>query len=53
MPASMFLNLVFAPFYRPPAIYADILARLGFEAIATERIELDTPFHLLTARKPA
>lgn len=52
MPVSMMANVVFAPFYRSPTFYRDHLARLGFEAITLERIELDMPFHLLTARKP-
>jgi|SRR5579871_5992077 len=50
--ASTLANLVFAPFYRPATVYTDALARLGFVGIAWDQIELDTPFHLVTARKP-
>lgn len=52
MTASAMLNLVFAPFYRPAPVYADALASLGFLNIASERVDIDSPFHLVTARKP-
>lgn len=44
--------LLFAPWFRPPALYVEHLDGLGFEGVQEERIELDTPFFLIRARKP-
>ena len=37
--------------FRPSALYEEQLRRLGFSGMEARRIELDMPFHLLTARK--
>lgn len=50
-PYWMLANIVFAPFYRAPDAYAQRLAQLGFADIAIRRIDLETPFHILTAEK--
>ena len=44
--------LLFFRSYREPAVYADTLRTLGFIDIVSRDIELDTPFMLITARKP-
>jgi hypothetical protein len=48
---SMVADLVFLPFFRSPDFYVRHLTELGFAEISVERIELDTPFSLVTARK--
>ena len=53
IPYSMAPDLVFLHFLRPPELYLKTLTRLGFEAIEHRHIELDTGFHLITARRPA
>jgi hypothetical protein len=50
---AMVPNLVFLPFFRDPGLYLDTLAGLGMTDIAVEWMELDMPFFLVTARKPA
>lgn len=50
---AMVPNLVFLPFFREPALYLDTLAGLGMTDIAVEWMELDMPFFLVTAWKPA
>jgi SAM-dependent methyltransferase len=50
---SMAPNLVFLKFLRPPDIYLNKLAQLGFTAIAHRRIELEMGFYLIEARRPA
>lgn len=44
--------LLFAGFYRSPVYYARVLEHLGLESIDLVRVDLDAPFHLVTARKP-
>lgn len=45
-------NLVFEPFFRPADLYCDVLRGLGFAEVAVGTVELETPFHLIEARKP-
>lgn len=52
-PFSMLPILLFFRSYRPPSLYMRQLEALGFEEIVHREIELDTPFFLVTARKPA
>jgi SAM-dependent methyltransferase len=44
--------LLFFRSYREPETYLDTLARLGLESISCRILELDTPFFLISARKP-
>lgn len=53
LPYHMIPTLMFLHFLRPPEIYCALLHKLGFVAIETRRIDLEMPFHLVTARKPA
>ncbi|NEX46557.1 methyltransferase [Pseudotabrizicola algicola] len=46
-------NLVFAPFYRAPAVYADLLAGLGLVPLPPQSTVLDMTFHIIGAEKPA
>ena len=50
---AMAPDLVFLHFLRPADLYLKRLARLGFEDIQYQRIELDMGFHLIVARRPA
>jgi SAM-dependent methyltransferase len=52
-PFSMLPILLFFRAYRGPAAYARKLEDLGLAAIECRQIDLDTPFFLLCARKPA
>ncbi len=45
-------NLVFAPFFRDAGFYIEALGALGLREITAETVEIETPFHLITARKP-
>ncbi|WP_147077577.1 methyltransferase [Methylobacterium haplocladii] len=45
-------DLVFQPFFREAGLYTEILRAQGFPEIAVDRIRLETPFHLIVARKP-
>jgi hypothetical protein len=49
----MVANLVFLPFFRPAEVYTACMAELGLVDIEVETVELETPFFLVTARKPA
>lgn len=51
LPYSMVANLVFLPFFRQPDFYAAQLDRLGFVDIIVQRIGIEMPFALVTARK--
>lgn len=51
LPYSMIPNVVFMHFYRSPVVYSEQLAALGFDSIKVQRIDLEMPFHLVTARK--
>ena len=52
LPLSALPMLMFARSFRSPALYDETLAGLGFEGIETQTVDLDTPFFVLTARKP-
>lgn len=43
--------LLFFGAYRTPGFYEAELAKLGFDSIEAMRIQLDMPFHLITAKK--
>jgi cyclopropane fatty-acyl-phospholipid synthase-like methyltransferase len=51
LPYSMIPALLFFRFFRPPTIYAEHLNNLGFQDIEIQRIELEMPFYLVTAKK--
>jgi SAM-dependent methyltransferase len=51
MPFSIIPFLLFFGAFRSPALYEVELRRLGFTEIETRRIQLEMPFHLITARK--
>ncbi len=51
IPFSIVPFLLFFGAFRPSALYEEELRKLGFTAIETQRIELEMPFHLITARK--
>jgi len=50
-PYFMLANLVFAPFYRSPDIYGAHLDHLGFRNLSIRRLDLEMPFHIITADK--
>ncbi|BAU91122.1 type 12 methyltransferase [Methylorubrum populi] len=45
-------DLVFQPFFRDAGFYAETLEALGFVDGRVRTIALETPFHLIEARKP-
>lgn len=45
-------DLVFQPFFREADFYVATLETLGFVEARVRRIALETPFHLIEARKP-
>jgi SAM-dependent methyltransferase len=49
LPFSSIPLLLFFGAYRAPGLYETQLADLGFDSIETRRIQLDMPFHLITA----
>jgi SAM-dependent methyltransferase len=51
LPYSMIPFLLFFRSFRSPAIYAEHLENKGFQDIKIQRIELETVFYLVTARK--
>jgi hypothetical protein len=51
-PMSMLPLLLFFRSYRTPDSYVSQLEALGFRDIRQQEIHLDTPFFLVTARKP-
>jgi SAM-dependent methyltransferase len=51
-PMSMLPLLLFFRSYRGPADYMSQLLALGFRDVRQREIELDSPFFLVTARKP-
>lgn len=51
-PLAMLPNLLFFRSYHAPADYIAQLQALGFEDVRQQTLELDSPFHLTTARKP-
>jgi ubiquinone/menaquinone biosynthesis C-methylase UbiE len=48
---SMIPTLLFFHYFRSPQIYAEYLKNFGFQNIEIQRIELEMPFYLVTARK--
>jgi hypothetical protein len=52
MPWSLVPMLLFFRSFRGPAFYEDYLRRLGYQDVKTRQIRLETPFILVTARKP-
>jgi SAM-dependent methyltransferase len=51
LPYSMVPFLLFFPSFRSPAIYEEHLRGLDFQGIEIEKIILETPFYLVTAKK--
>jgi SAM-dependent methyltransferase len=51
VPYSMIPFLLFFRSYRSPLFYAEVLKDNNFGGIAMEKIYLETPFYLITARK--
>jgi SAM-dependent methyltransferase len=51
-PMSMVPNLLFFRSYRSPQAYIEQLQRLGFLNIQQHELQLDSPFFVVTARKP-
>lgn len=52
-PFSLLPLLMFFRAYRSPALYVNTLRRLGMVDVHCRHLQLDSPFFLLTARKPA
>jgi hypothetical protein len=52
LPYSMIPGLLFLHFYRDADFYTGRLAALGLTDINVQRIDLEMPFHLITAKKP-
>jgi hypothetical protein len=48
---SVIPMLLFFGAFRPKDLYTDQLRDLGFREIDAQIIQLDTPFHLITAKK--
>ena len=51
-PMSMLPILLFFRSYRPPQDYVSQLQALGFRDVKQQEIQLDSPFFLVTGRKP-
>ena len=51
LPYSMIPLLMFYHSFRSPEIYEEHLKALGFQATSIEKINLETPFYLVTAKK--
>lgn len=51
MPFSIIPFLLFFGAFRSSTLYENQLRKLGFTAIETRKIDLEMPFHLITARK--
>lgn len=52
LPYSMIPFLLFFHSFRSPAMYEEQLKDLRFQDIKREKVDLETPFYLITARKP-
>ncbi|HSW25432.1 MAG TPA: methyltransferase [Burkholderiaceae bacterium] len=50
---SMLPVMQFFGSYREPQVYVAILGLLGMQEVSVQTVQLDTPFFLVTARKPA
>ena len=48
---SMIPTLLFFHYFRSPTIYEEMLKVLGFQDIEVQRIDLEMPFYLVTAKK--
>lgn len=53
LPYSVIPFLLFFRSFRSPVLYEESLNSLGFQNIAIEKISLEMPFHLITAKKGA
>jgi SAM-dependent methyltransferase len=53
VPYSMIPVLLFAPAFRSPALYVDALRACGLRDVVVQQVDLDMPFSLVTASKPA
>ena len=51
VPYSMLPFLLFAHAFRSPDVYRDQMEKMGFRDIAIQRIDLETPFFLVTGNK--
>jgi SAM-dependent methyltransferase len=51
-PVVMLPLLLFFRSYRPPTDYTTQLQALGFQDVRHQEIQLDSPFYVVTARKP-
>ena len=51
LPYSMIPFLLFFRSFRSPVIYKEQLKELGFRDITIDKISLETPFYLVTAKK--
>jgi SAM-dependent methyltransferase len=51
LPYSMIPFLLFSHSFRSPAVYEDQLKALGFQDTRVQRVDLETPFFLVTAIK--
>jgi ubiquinone/menaquinone biosynthesis C-methylase UbiE len=51
LPYSMIPFLLFFHAFRSPTMYTEYLGTLGFQGIRIQRIDLETPFFLVTAKK--
>ncbi len=49
---AMLPNIVFLPFLRPPDLYREVMERCGLVDVSVETVALETPFQLVSARKP-
>jgi SAM-dependent methyltransferase len=52
LPYAAAANLVFARFYRPPTVYSELLAELGFADVTISTVEIEMPFHVVAGQKP-
>lgn len=50
-PYSMITNMFFLHCFRAPTVYTKQLKELGFQSISHQRIDLEMPFYLVSARK--
>jgi hypothetical protein len=48
---AMIPTLLFFHYFRSPKIYAEYLNNFGFQDIKIQRIDLEMPFYLVTAKK--
>ena len=53
LPYSMIPLLLLFRWFRSPRLYVDVLTGLGYRDVTADRIDLETPFALVTATKTA